>query len=190
MCIFPIIGVRRGLGHPFLARFFLFCFLICRCMIPHIVGFRRELQAKFFARFFLFCFLILFLFLFLIIFVFLFIIRVELCKMQRIAVGAISPLAYVAEVVTRVTPVAERPMASRAENKLCHRLTAITTAEEWLFLFIIWMASFKMLQTAAGAKFVVAYFAGVAAKKAAERPKACGASQPRVGIPNAHTTPL
>jgi Na+/melibiose symporter-like transporter len=172
MCIFPIIGVRRGLGHPFLARFFLFCFLICRCMIPHIVGFRRELQAKFFAR------------------VFLFIIRVELCKMPRIAVGAISPLAYVAEVVTRVTPVAERPMASRAENKLCHRLTAITTAEEWLFLLIIWMASFTMLQTAAGAKFVVAYFAGVAAKKAAERPKACGASQPRVGIPNAHTTPL
>ena len=158
MCIFPQIAVRRGLGHPFLARFFLFCFL--------------------------------FLFLFLIIFVFLFIIRVELCKMPRIAVGAISSLAYVAEVVTRVTPVAERPMASRAENKLCHRLTAITTAEEWLFLLIIWMASFKMLQTAAGAKFVVAYFAGVAAKKAAERPKACGASQPRVGIPNAHTTPL
>ena len=87
-------------------------------MIPHIVGFRRELQAKFFARFFLFCFLILFLFL--IIFVFLFIIRVELCKMPRIAVGAIVPLAYVAEVVTRAKVVADRPMASRAKNKLCH----------------------------------------------------------------------
>ena len=85
-------------------------------------------------------------------------------------------------------------MASRAVDnifRLCQDLTAITTAGGvWLFLLIDWMASFRMLQTAAGAIFFVAYFAGVAAKKAAERPKACGASQPRVGIPNAHTTPL
>ena len=88
MLIFPHVGVRRGLGHPFLARFFLFCFL--------------------------------FLFLFLIIFVFRATRRMELCKMPRIAVGAISPLAYVAEVVTRAKVVADRPMASRAKNKLCH----------------------------------------------------------------------
>ena len=85
-------------------------------------------------------------------------------------------------------------MASRAVDnifRLCQDLTAITTADGvWLFLLIDWMASFRMLQTAAGANKFVAYFAGVAAKKAAERPKACGASQPRVGIPNAHTTPF